>query len=108
MLPRSSRLPGSEFHSGRYRTKRTPYFFLKVRPNGRASSRIGVVVGRAVHKNAANRNFWKRQAKAALAGVKNGASDWLIIPSAKVTGLTRREFREKVSEAAADLAGRTT
>lgn len=64
-------------------------------------NRIGVVVGVSVHKSAVRRNFWKRQAKATLAGIADAKLDLLAILSPKVNSLTRDQFRKNLSAAAA-------
>jgi len=72
--------------------------------------RIGVVIPASVEKSAAKRNFWKRQAKAALAlmAPKEG-KDILLMFFPAVRSLTRKRFANEVAEAAArvGLAGRS-
>jgi ribonuclease P protein component len=80
---------------------RTPYFLLKVKNNFERAVRIGIVVGIAVHKSAVKRNFWKRQAKTALAAGGVGR-DFLLLISPKVNELTKKQFRERLSEAMKD------
>jgi ribonuclease P protein component len=104
MIPKRSRLPSASFRGSGYRTVGTPYFSLKIRPNGEQRERIGVVVNTAVHKSAAKRNFWKRQAKATITGRHGGAKDrdghdLLLILFSKVNTLTKKQFKEKLSEA---------
>jgi len=104
MLPKTSRLPKEFFRGKGFRTTATPYFSLKTRPNGEKRDRIGVIVGVPVHKSAAKRNFWKRQAKAILAArEKNGTSgrpqDMILILSPKANSLTKKKFKEKLLQA---------
>ncbi len=74
--------------------------------NQSGKPRIGVVANAAVHKSAAKRNFWKRQAKTALAGLygAGGGDDLLIILSPRVTTLTKKQFRSEVAKSAARFA----
>ncbi len=71
--------------------------------------RIGVVAGKSVHKSAAKRNFWKRQAKAALLSLANRehgggkGMDILMILSAGVNGLTKKRFQEELTIATAKI-----
>jgi len=66
-------------------------------------NRIGVVVPGAVHKSAVRRNFWKRQAKAALAAIDGAGKDILMIVSPKIKTLTRKQFKKIFEEAAVRL-----
>ncbi len=60
---------------------------------------MGIVVGKNVHKSAAKRNFWKRQAKAALLRGSLPPEDFLMILMPKVNTLTRRQFQLEVEKA---------
>lgn len=100
MLSKNLRLPTEEFRAGSYCTIRTPYFLLKIKKNTMGNVRIGVVVSVAVSKSAAKRNFWKRQVKTILlATAKKEARDILVIISPKVSDLTKKQFREKLTSA---------
>jgi ribonuclease P protein component len=99
MISKGSRLPAAGFRSSGYESIRTPYFLLKAKKNNTAKNRIGVVVGVAVHKSAAKRNFWKRQAKTQLMKLNENGYDILLIPNAKVNGLTRKEFGAVLTDA---------
>lgn len=79
----------------------TPYFSLKMKDNREGENRIGIVVPGAVHKSAARRNFWKRQARAALGAVSGAGKDVLLVISPKITPLTKKQFKKIFSEAAA-------
>jgi len=71
----------------------------------RTKSRIGVVVSMAVHKSAAKRNFWKRQAKAILRQNEDARGlDLLLIFSPKVNELTKKQFREKLGAAVKNVS----
>src|ERR1700733_9823902 len=107
MLPRRSRLPAVDFRSMGYRTVRTPYFALKAKNNHTEVNRIGVITGVQVHKSAVKRNFWKRQAKAALEGIPQSGKDILIILTSKVNALTRAEFKKIVRSSTAELISKT-
>lgn len=103
MLSKNLRLPDEEFHARAYRTLRTPHFLLKSKKNTIGNARIGVVVSMAVSKNAAKRNFWKRQTKAVL--LKSAGKeprDLLVVISPKANELTKKQFRKKLSEAVAE------
>jgi len=94
MIPKKARLPRREFHGGAYKTARTPYFLLKAKDGAPGKNRIGVVVGKSVHKTAVRRNFWKRQAKAGLRAEHAAGKDLLMVLSPKVNELTVKQFRE--------------
>jgi len=103
MIPKKTRLPGQEFRSRGYRTATTRYFSLKMKPNQEGKTRIGVIANLAVHKNAAKRNFWKRQARATLAGLKNHGSDLLLILSPAANTATKKSFKTALRSAAEQL-----
>lgn len=97
--PKKDRLPGREFHTGGYKTTRTPHFTLKFKNNQVKNNRIGVVVGVAVHKSAVKRNFWKRQVLETLTRLgskEEKPRDFIIIILPQVNKLTKRQFREKL------------
>ena len=60
---------------------------------------IGVIAGVAVHKNAARRNFWKRQSKSVLQELGSSKKDFLLILLPEVNTLTRMKFRKLLQEA---------
>lgn len=97
---RTIRLPSRAFRAEGYRrTANGPYFSLKQKQNHEGRWRVGVVVGAAVHKSAAKRNFWKRQARETLRALipQAGAPrDLLLILFPKVNLLTKKQFREKL------------
>ena len=103
MLTRRARLPRELFGSGWEEAVRTPYFFLKTKKNGGSVTRIGVVAGMTVEKTATKRNFWKRQAKTALARLPAAGRDIVIILSPRVKTLTKKKFSDEVAMAAARL-----
>lgn len=98
MPPTLSRLPSQEFSSRGFKVIRTPYFSLGVKKNNLSKNRAGIIAGKAVHKSAVRRNFWRRQAKAALADIGRTGNDFLIIFSPKVNELGRRQFRLALKE----------
>ena len=100
MIPKKSRLPRAEFRSAAYRTVKTPYFLLKAKHSPDGSVKIGVVVGKSVHKNATERNFWKRQAKQVILEKGKGSeNDFLMVISPKVNGLTKKQFQSELIKA---------
>jgi ribonuclease P protein component len=99
MLARKSRLPRAEFSSQAYGTIRTPYFLVKAKKNGKESGRIGVVVGKAVHKTAVKRNFLKRRAKATLSSLSRPGKDILVIISPGASGLSKTVFKKELIKA---------
>jgi ribonuclease P protein component len=103
MSPILSRLPKKEFESRAFKVVRTPYFSLRVKKNDLQRRRVGVIAGKAVHKSAVKRNFWRRQAKTALAELVTPGNDFLIIFFSKTNKLTKQEFRETLGEAVAKL-----
>ncbi len=72
----------------------TPYFVLKKKPNTQEKIRVGVVANAFVHKSAAKRNFWKRQAKAALLAADGTGTDFLVILTPRINTITKKQFRE--------------
>ena len=66
-------------------------------------NRVGVVVNTSVHKSAAKRNFWKRQAKAALLPRADNSHDFLVVLFSKVNTLTKKKFRNALQSAAASV-----
>jgi ribonuclease P protein component len=99
MAVKIARLPSDQFRARGYKTTSTPFFLLKSKKNLEGRARIGVVVGVSVHKTAVKRNFWKRQARAALAPFAAAGNDILMIVSAGANRLTRKQFREEVEKA---------
>lgn len=93
------RLPSDQFRTPGYKTTPTPFFLLKSKKNPGDRARIGVVVGISVHKTAVKRNFWKRQARAALAPFAAAGSDILMIVSPGANRLTKKQFKEEVAKA---------
>lgn len=82
----------------------TPFFALKVKDNAGGGAKIGVVANLSFHKSAAKRNFWKRQAKAALLSFKKENKNFLTILFPKTNTLTKKQFREKLLGTAARLS----
>ena len=74
---------------------------LKYKESKNTKTRIGVVVGKAVHKSATRRNFWKRQAKTKLSSLAPDRCDLIIILSPAVNTLTRRSFQKEIAQAVA-------
>jgi ribonuclease P protein component len=56
-------------------------------------------VGKAVHKSAVKRNFWRRQAKTVFTDLIPSGNDFLIIFSPKINELTKQEFRRALTKA---------
>lgn len=100
MAVKTIRLPSDQFRTKGYKTSATPFFLLKAKKNGRRDARIGVVVGVAVHRSAARRNFWKRQARETLSRMAPGGNDILIVVSPGAKRLTKKQFREELARAA--------
>jgi ribonuclease P protein component len=94
-----NRLSKKEFLSRSFRTTRTPYFSLKAKKNTVQKRRVGVIVGKAVHKSAVKRNFWRRQAKVVFADLIAPGNDFLIIFFPKINELTKQEFRAALTKA---------
>lgn len=99
MLPRKSRLPRTELSSQAYGTIRTPYFLIKAKENQKKIGRVGVVVGKAVHKTAVRRNFLKRQAKRLLLSLSRPGKDILVILSPHANKLAKNEFKKELLKA---------
>jgi ribonuclease P protein component len=60
---------------------------------------MAVIVGKQVHKNAVNRNFFKRQARAALVPCLPAGYDILVIFSPAANRLKKKEIREELINA---------
>lgn len=99
MISKNSRLPKEEFKSRGYKTAPTPFFLLKSKKNGVGYPRIGVVVGKAIHKEAVKRNFWKRQTKTILLKNTSSDNDFLVIFVPNKTKLTKKKFQEDLEKA---------
>jgi ribonuclease P protein component len=99
MLPRGRRLPYAEFQARGYTTQKTPFFSLKIKTNGARGPRIGVIVGKNVHKAAAKRNFFKRQARDVLAPLVQGNRDVMLIVQPRVNELSKRALGEALKKA---------
>jgi ribonuclease P protein component len=82
---------------------KTPYFALKIKKNAIKKTRIGVVVGKAVNKNATGRNFLKRQAKKVFGKTLTVGNDLLVIFSPAVNKLTKKQLQEALIKSAAHL-----
>jgi ribonuclease P protein component len=104
MLPRTARLPRAEFSSQAYGTIRTPYFLIKAKENKKETGRIGVVVGKAVHKTAIRRNFLKRQTKATLLKLSRPGKDIVIILSPRANELSKTEFKKELLKASGRIS----
>ena len=61
MLRKSSRVPVGKFPRSAKATSRGKFFVMKTSTNSLAYSRVGVVVGKSVAKNAVERNKIKRE-----------------------------------------------
>ena len=94
------RLPSDQFRARGYKTTPTPFFLLKTKQNTADHARIGAVVGVSVHKTAAKRNFWKRQARATLTPFAAAGSDILMIVLPGANRLTKKQFGDEVAKAA--------
>lgn len=103
MISTKSRLPRVEFEARGYKTSRTPFFLLKTKKNDVGYPRIGIVVGKSVFKEAAKRNFWKRQAKAIFLTKAQGGNDLLIIFVPNKSKLTKKQFQEDLAAAIGNI-----
>jgi ribonuclease P protein component len=103
MIPKTSRLPKDQFRARGYKTTATPFFLLKTKNNNAGRARIGVVVGKSVHKTAVKRNFWKRQAHAGLSSLIHDERDILIMLSPNVARLTKKGFQDELAKAIAKI-----
>jgi ribonuclease P protein component len=99
MLPLKSHLPREEFQARGYKSIKTPFFLLKAKKNNLGYSRIGIVVGKAIYKEATKRNFWKRQAKTILLKSALAGNDLLIIFTPSKATLTKKKFQEDLISA---------
>jgi ribonuclease P protein component len=94
MPAKPTKLPYPEFSTARYRSVRTPYFSIKIRENGLAENRVGVVVSARTMKRAVDRNFWKRQIRSTLRGVGTGGHDILVVFSQRPLRSKKQEIKE--------------
>jgi ribonuclease P protein component len=99
MAIKTTRLPSDQFRARGYKTTTTPFFLLKTKTNITGVARIGIVVGVSVHKTAVKRNFWKRQALAALTTHAIAGNDILMIVSPNANRLTKKQFRNELVKA---------
>lgn len=99
MAVKISRLPSDQFRAKGYKATPTPFFLLKIKKNQKECARIGMVVGKSVHKTAVKRNFWKRQARAVLTAHIMGGNDILIIVSSTINRLAKKQFKEELLKA---------
>ena len=92
------RLPPSEFVVPGYRTRKTPGFSLKAKPNNLAKDRIGVIISVAAVKTAVRRNFFRRQVKAIIGYRVSGIAkfDFLVIMHKPVNQLTKMELKTEL------------
>lgn len=104
-MPQDSRLPKEEFRARGYKTTATPFFLVKTKRNGLGYSRIGIVIGKAIYKEATKRNFWKRQIKMGIlqktkdGKIPRGGNDFLIIfISNKKLALTKKQLQEDLEK----------
>jgi len=105
-IPKKMRLPARRFHERALHVVSTPFFSLKALGNHAATNRIGMVAGVAVHKSAAKRNFWRRQAGEVLRTLPDHYGDLLLLFFPKVNTLTKKEFKEKLMAAAREIKKR--
>ncbi len=70
-----------------------------MKSNETKGPRVGIVVGKSVHKAAVTRNFWKRQARATLESSVQGNRDAILIMQSRVNELTKSQFREALVRA---------
>jgi ribonuclease P protein component len=101
MAIKTTRLPSDQFRAGGYKTLSTPFFLLKTKKYAGDRARIGVVVGVSVHKSAVKRNFFKRQALAALAPRATAGSDILMIVLPGANRITKKQLKEEFIKALA-------
>jgi ribonuclease P protein component len=103
MPPAILRLPKKEFLSRGFMAVRTPYFSLKIKKNTLKKIRIGVIIGKAVHKTAVERNFLKRQAKEVFGKNIPVGNDLLVIFSPAASKLTKKQLKEVLIKSAARI-----
>ena len=70
-----------------------------MKSNGGDIARIGIVVGKNVHKTAVKRNFFKRHAREALRKTVSRGNDAIIILFPRVNELTKDQFYKQISQA---------
>jgi ribonuclease P protein component len=98
MIPKKSRIPRGLFESPAYRVLKTPFFSLKIKPNGLKNNRIAVIIGKYIDKRAVRRNLWKRRAKAQLLKAPVAGNDFILTVYPKTKELTREEFSEEIKK----------
>ena len=103
MLKKSARLPKGEFRARGYRSRKTPFFSIKIKENVLSRPRIAIVAGSSSIKLATRRSFWKRQAKATLAGIARGGVDVLVILSGAVEKIAPLQFADELKAAYSSL-----
>jgi ribonuclease P protein component len=98
MAVKTISLPSDQFRAKGYKAISTPFFLLKIKKNFGENARIGIVIGKSVHKTAVKRNFWKRQVLAGLSPRAESGSDILIIVLPSINRLTKKQFKEELSK----------
>jgi ribonuclease P protein component len=103
MVARKSRLPYEEFRARGYREMATPCFSVRARKNSLKENRFGVIAGVSSIKNAAHRNFWRRQTKFILLKVPQKGFDFLVILRRPTALSSKSVFRKTLSITVASL-----
>ncbi len=92
-------LPHKEFSSKRFKTVRTPYFFIKIKKNESFFGRVGVVAGKSAGKTAVERNFLKRQARGVLSKNLTAGNDVLVVFLRGASDVAKKEIRQELINA---------
>ncbi|MGB0126968.1 MAG: ribonuclease P protein component [Rhodocyclaceae bacterium] len=90
----------------RRRPVRSAHFEVHYVPNGRASARLGLIVGRKADKRAVVRNLSKRIAREAFRAIwgRLPALDVVVRASRPLRGTARRELRAEIDALLGPLA----
>lgn len=99
MIPREYRLPPQEFKARDYTSISTPYFSIQVRKNKTSVNRLGIIIGNAAIKNAADRNFWRRQIKKLFLDIPHEGLDLLFVFRRRITFPPVQIFQKTVRDA---------
>lgn len=91
MISRRERLPRGELFRGKGAgTITTTCFFVKYKPNGTGTRRLGVIIGAKVEPSAARRHFWKRRIYSGAKILVPPGQDALFVAKPEIKNLTAR------------------
>jgi ribonuclease P protein component len=106
MVPKKSHLPFEELRARGYREVATPYFLARARQNSSKKNRLGVVISASSAKNAARRNFWRRQIKSIFLEAQQKNFDLVVVLRPRATLITKHVFQKTLRDTIISLTSR--